>query len=604
MASRQPGAAWLSAAAVAAAAAALLFTWSRLLVGMDLKDESYYVVLPWRWVLGERPFVHEQTLFQVPAMLEYPFLKLFGLLRGNDPTGLILYTRHLYLLMMLGVAAAVFLLLRRLVRWQLALVISCVSLTYIFWATPQLSYDTMALAFLTLGVVFGAWVVVLGKGRGYALVSGAGFGVAVVAYPTLLFVMPFFAVLFVFAHGRRAAAVLAQGAFADPPDPEGPPTGRLAWRALSAWAAGGALLLVPVGALLVSFGLENVRRSWQNTIVGAHAVGQLGGASKAVAVAQGFWWLVTWRPLVIVAALLIYLVYRRWPRLGRALLASVPLVLWAAAQRPFLDASGYVQAYVFLAPYLFLFIPRSKRETGARLLIWVWASAMLAGVMTAYTSAVGYVNSAVGLAPAVMVSGLFLAWALEAVTEAAPGGAFSPRRARAPWLALVVLVAIVGVTLAFQFEFQQHLVPYRTLTSRFDSGPWWGIKVTPERRAQVDSFAAGLRATARPGDKLLVLYVAPGYYLFWPGPIASYAYWMGSDPAGGLPPAEIAYFRNHNVVPTLVVHLTLTAGLTPAEISAGNAGLGYPAALVRPGYVIYRKPAGETTAEVLARLPQ
>jgi len=58
------------------------------------------------------------------------------------------------------------------------------------------------------------------------------------------------------------------------------------------------------------------------------------------------------------------------------------------------------------------------------------------------------------------------------------------------------------------------------------------------------------------------------------------------------------------VVPTLVVHLTLTAGLTPAEISAGNAGLGYPAALVRPGYVIYRKPAGETTAEVLARLPQ
>jgi hypothetical protein len=586
------------------AAASLFFTWSRLFVGMDLKDESYYVVLPWRWVLGERPFVNEQTLFQVPAMLEYPFLKPFGLLRGNDSTGLILYTRHLYLLMMIGVAAAVFLLLRRLVLWQLALVISCVSFTYIFWATPQLSYDTMALAFLTLGVVFGTWVVVLGKGRGYALASGAAFGVAVVAYPTLLFVMPFFAVLLAFAHGRRAAAVLAQGAFSDPPDPEGPPTGRLAWRALSAWAAGGALVLVPVGVLLASFGLENVRRSWQSTITGAHTVGQLGGAAKAVAVARGFWSLVTWQPVVIAAALLIFLLYRRWPRLGRALLASVPLVLWAAAQRPFLDASGYVQAYVFLAPYLFLFIPRSKREAGARLLIWAWASALIAGVMTAYTSAVGYVNSAVGLAPAMMVSGLFLAWALETVTEAAPRVGLSLRRARAPWLALVVLVAVVGVSVAFQFAFQQHLVPYRTLTSRFDSGPWWGIKVTPERRAQVDSLAAGLHATARPGDSLLVLYVAPGYYLFWPGTIASYAYWMGPDPFGALPAAEIAYFRANHVVPTLVVRLIPTTGLTPAQIATGSAGLGYPAVLVRPGYVIYRKPAGETTAEVLARLPR
>ena len=98
------------------AAAALLFTWSRLFVGMDLRDESFYVLVPWRFVLGDRPFVQEQDLFQLPGLLEYPFLKLFGLLRGNDPTGLVLYTRHLYLLLMIGVAVAVFLLLRRLVR--------------------------------------------------------------------------------------------------------------------------------------------------------------------------------------------------------------------------------------------------------------------------------------------------------------------------------------------------------------------------------------------------------------------------------------------------------------------------------------------------------
>ena len=76
--------------------------------------------------------------------------------------------------------------------------------------------------------------------RGWALASGAASGLAVVAYPTLLFVLPFYAVFLAFAFGRRVVAMVAQAAFAHPPDPPGPPTGRAAWLALSAWALGGA----------------------------------------------------------------------------------------------------------------------------------------------------------------------------------------------------------------------------------------------------------------------------------------------------------------------------------------------------------------------------
>ena len=133
---------------------------------------------------------------------------------------------------------------------------------------------------------------------------------------------------------------------------------------------------------------------------------------------RGFWDFVTSQPYLIVAALVVYLVYRRWPRLGRALLVAVPLALWVAGQRPLLQVSGFVQIYAFLTPYLYLFIPRQKREAGAKLLIWIWAPAVIAGAMTAYTSAAGYVSSAVGLAPALIVGGLFLAWALEAVSTA------------------------------------------------------------------------------------------------------------------------------------------------------------------------------------------
>ncbi len=248
---------------------------------------------------------------------------------------------------------------------------------------------------------------------------------------------------------------------------------------------------------------------------------------------------------------------------------------------------------------------------------------MLAGAMTAYTSAAAYVNSAVGLAPALVASGLFLVWALEAVetpdarrlvdaslavapeVEAARSLSPGSTGAATPSLALIVLCAIVGMTIGFQFQFQQRDVPYSSLTSRFDSGPWWGIKITPERRHLMDGFAADLKAQSRPDDGFLIMYEGCGYYLYWTGVIAANSYWVVADPATGqLPQTTISYFRRHRLVPSLVVHFLPTAGMSDAQIQAASGGLDYPPTLVRPLYAFQRKPSDESTAQVLARLPR
>lgn len=594
-----------AAASLAAAAAAALFTWRRLFLGVDLQDESYYVLVPWRWALGDRPFVNEENLTQIGGLLEYPFVKLFGLLRDYDVTGLILYTRHLYLLLMIAVAVVVFLTVRGLVRCELAVLVASVYVTFIFWETPQLSYNTMGAAFLTLGSALGLWVVLEDRGRVWAFASGAAFGVAVVAYPTLLFIVPFYAVFLAFALGRRAVAMVAELAFAEPPEWKGLPTGLAAWRALSLWVLGGAAVLLPTSLVILSFGLKNLRRCWAYTMDVAQSLDQLGGAAKAYDVALGFWRFYWSRPYFIVAALLVFLAYRRWPRLGRVLLAALPPVLWLAGQRALLDAAGFVLVYAVLAPYLFLFVPGAKREAGAKVLLWVWAPAMIAGAMTAFTSAAGYLSAAVGFTPALLASGVFLAWSLETTTVSGTGPAGSPSRVRLPWLALAVLTAIVAVTVVFQFQFQQREMPYRELTSRVDSGPWWGIKVTPERRRLLDGFAADLRAQSRPDDELLVFYQAPGYYLYWRGAIAASSYWLSNqDMTPALPQATVSYYRRHRLVPTLVVHLLPTGGMTDAELQAVCGGLDYPPTLVRPTYAFQRKPVDESTVEVLARLPR
>ena len=142
-----------------------------------------------------------------------------------------------------------------------------------------------------------------------------------------------------------------------------------------------------------------------------------------------------------------------------------------------------------------------------------------------------------------MVSGVFLAWALEAVESPDPLTSRAASAGRLPWLALVVLVAVVGVTVVFQFQFQQRDVSYAQLTSRFDSGPWWGIKVMPGRRRLLEGFAGDLRAQSRPDDKLLVFYQSSGYYLFWNGEVAANSYWLSNeDVMAPLPQATFSYY--------------------------------------------------------------
>lgn len=594
-------------AAGVAFAAAVGFTWCRLFFGMDLNDESYYVLIPWRWALGDVPFVNEQSPVQVSALLEYPLIKVFAAVRDYDVSGIMLYTRHLYLLFTVAVALVVMLVLRRVLRWELAVCVAAVYVTFIAWGTPNLSYNTMGAGFLTLGTALGVWVVVGRGGRVWALASGVAFGLSVVAYPTLLFVMPFYAICLALAMSRRAVGIPATFEFANPQGDEGPLTGPAARRALSFWAVGGAAVLTVTAGVVLSVGLENVVRSWTvwSTTQSPTGPRQLGGAAKAYDVFQGYWSFFWSRPYLLVAALLVYLVYRRWQRPGRTLLVLLPIALFLAGQRPSLQEAGFAIVYAFLAPYLYLFVPLEKRRVGAQLLIWAWAPAMIAGAIAAFTSAAGFINGFVGVMPALMASGVFLAWALEAVVREPRSERPAPAKtSRPPWLAFVVLVAIAGVCVVFQFQFQIRDIPRGALTSRFDSGPWWGISVTPERRLLLDAFAADLGAEARSGDGLLVFDQAPGFYLYWKGSIAANTYWMYTGLDGQFTEPTLSYYRRHRLVPTLVVHLVKTAGMSDAQLQADCAGLDYPPVLVRPVYAFQRKPSDETTAKVLARLPR
>lgn len=591
---RERTASGVVAAAVGAfLAVALALTWWRLWRGADLVDEAFSVVVPWRWVLGDTPFVDEQNLSQAAGLLAYPFFKVYGLIGGGDASGLVLYGRHLYLGLAILAAACAFLLARRSLTRPLAALVAAPFATVVLFETPQLTANTLCALFLTAAAAFGA-VAVLGGRRRWALAAGVAFGLAGVAYPTVLLLAPFVGVLLAFSVGDRLVPAPAPAVARRASGGRGPSSGLRAWRVLSAWSLGGALVVTPVVAVVVLLaGAANLRRCWDYTIALARHLDQLGGTSKAGEVALSFFTLLADQWYVVAAALGALAVLRLRPAAGPWLLLLTPPAVWLTGTTSQSGVAGAVIMYGLAAPYLWLFLPAERREEGARLLLCVWAPAVLVGAMTAYTSTDGFVRAAVGLLSALVASGLFLAWGLE------PLG----RRARTSWLPAACLAAVVVGALAFQVQFQAGGAQLSQLRERMAGGPWRGIALTAPQRELLERFSTDLARAARPGDQLLVYPQGAAFYLYWPGEVAANTCQIYADTAASpLPKATVSYYHRHREVPSLVVHLVSTAGKSRAQVRAESGGLAYPPVVVRPGYGILRRPPGDTVEDVLARL--
>jgi len=576
--------------------ASALVTWWRLSLGADLVNEAFSVLVPWRWALGDRPFVDEQNLSQSAGMLLYPFDKLYALLGGNDSTGLVLYDRHLYLGLGLLTAFCVFLLVRRELPRVLAVLVAAPFATIVLFETPQVTANTLCALLLSCGAALVA-VSVLGGPRVFALLAGVAVGLACIAYPTVLLLTPFCAVLIAFSVRDWLGPFFPEVEMTSRPSvSQSPPSGLRAWRVVSVWALGGFGVVVPVVAGVVAIaGPANLRRCWDYTISLARQLDQLGGTSKASEIFLAFVTLLVEQWYVVLAALLALVILRVRPRVGRWLLLLTAPAVWVTGATSQSGVAGAVILYALAAPYLYVFLPYERRRDGARLLSCVWAPAVVIGAMTAYTSADGFVRAAVGLLSGLVVSGLFLAWGLEPLRR---------HRGGLAWAA-VALAGIVVVTLAFQVQFQVGGVRLSRLDMRMTDGPWKGIALTGPQGRLLSSISDDLSRATRQGDRLLAYPQATAFYLCWPGKIAANTYQLYvAGPSSPLPAATLSDYRRRREIPTVVAHVVRTSGTTPEELRHESGGLGYPPVEVSPRYVIERKPPGESVEDVLARLPR
>lgn len=163
----------------------VLLSYLRLYFGVNFTDESFYIALPYRFILGNIPIKDEYSICQFAGIILYPFYSLY--LHLNQSTdAIVLFARHLYLLFYAILTALCFFTLKKELKWKLALLTASVCLAFTFCNIAGLSYNTLAIFFLAIACFCNFAIYQNFHKPQYYFFAGLCFSLTAFVYPPLL----------------------------------------------------------------------------------------------------------------------------------------------------------------------------------------------------------------------------------------------------------------------------------------------------------------------------------------------------------------------------------------------------------------------------------
>ncbi len=178
---------WPRIVAILAVVAASLVIYQRQLVGLDFYDEAFSAVLPYRFFLGDHPFVDESSFIQPHGLLIYPFFAAFLQMTGSAD-GIILFSRFLYVLVATAIAFQVYVALRNEMRNDLAILVSVGGTLALYVRVTSLTYYTLATTLLPVGLIFLIHQAHERPRPGWVFLAGLAHGLAILSYPPVIVV--------------------------------------------------------------------------------------------------------------------------------------------------------------------------------------------------------------------------------------------------------------------------------------------------------------------------------------------------------------------------------------------------------------------------------
>ncbi len=445
---------------IAAGLAMLLMLW-RLQYGVAFTDEAYYIAMPYRFVLGDTPFADELMIHQTAGLMTTPLVWLWVKLVGST-NAIVLFMRVMWFLFASGVAFAAYRFFVRLFPRSFAFLLSTVYVAFMPFAIPGLSYNTLSSGCLTIGLaLFGMNLLDDDPRWSRALAAGIFHGLAIVAYPTMIVVVPV-----VIAGLAIAARGVAK---------------RQIWTYLAGLAGVGALfgLFVAVIGAQYLAGVFEFTRSASTFLGGSTKLAQIAAQIEALGM----------RSLLAQAALLcgIIIASRRatwaWLLLPLLPLAVLVLVLPHNTGTTLLWIPLFGIAALALLP-----LESSKPLRNAAVVIA--PTSIVAGMTISYTSTNGFINVGLGMAPILLIALplVFLpAVNHEAVSDSRRLAAISTA------LAVPLILGLVGANYLRAYD-SPGVFPLN-MTARVSTGPWaylygldGSVQLAEEIQADADEY--------------------------------------------------------------------------------------------------------------------
>ncbi|WP_085833146.1 hypothetical protein [Clostridium merdae] len=470
----------------------------RSVFGFDWSDETYYLALPYRFALGDRPFLDSWDIHQTGALLIAPILWLYRLVVG-DMTGVILFMRIFYICVDALVALLVYRAVFRLFRRRMPALL-CAGLFFSFtpFGINNFSYNSMGYLF----TVSAAMLVFILYGDSFSIhgafvigsLSGILMALACISYPFFIMAVP----IFLLALYRIRPRVRKNGL---EPESLAPLFGMLCGGAFLLFVAGAYLLVVGGGIWgihdNVKFLFEDPEHTYQNLFV------------KTSLFLQDYQML-TILSLLEITLLILILLSRQlkteldlapvlevmiWICMPLSLIVNVGMVL-IQTDLVFTSKVNYIQACAGLWP---LILTAYRPQRRSRIVIWILYLPSLVLSWAVYTASNNGMTGASYILNLSSLALILIAYDFYTAEREAP--AARRRMLKTLWAAFassLVLLVLCNTVMRAQAVYRDEPIVY--LRTQLTTGPAKGLYTTPAAAARYTGLVEDIQNAVPSGD--------------------------------------------------------------------------------------------------------
>ena len=440
---------------------ALVF--NRIHYGVDLSDEAYNSALPYRFALGDRPFVDEMAPQQTSSFLLFPLIKIYTLLFGTE--SLILFMRYMYVLFTIFIAFLIYKTINEHLGEKIALLICLLVVFYAPFGAIFFNYNRLAFLLFSAGCFIGV------LRRDKLFWSGVLHGLTLIAYPFFAIPCATFFLIQLFRYRDLKNARYVYGAF------------------------------IPLSAFLVIvawIGFDKLVNMMWSLRSGMHG----GGIEKLIHVILGIWDRIHYKEIILLYCIIVFALSRKYQQTSLALVMVVLIPFFAFKISDPSAPSWYMIIYGLFAPYLMLFI-NSEETFPSSIFLGIWIPSLLAGLTTGFISANASINVGIGIVPGALVTSILLVWILR--ERASDFNHYVPA---------ILLASLLLILLGFQYKFVYSEGSYVELSERIEYGPYRGLYTSLEKKQYLESIIQDFSKFETDQGKVLFFDFFPAGYLF------------------------------------------------------------------------------------------